>query len=187
MFRWTLFALMVWVAHPAKALAQSESDGDTYDEGTIFEAATDFFGGSTEGLAKVIEKVFADLGEPNGYIAGEEISGAFFIGLRYGDGKLTHKSLGDRRVYWKGPSVGFDFGGNASKSFALVYHLDDLDKIYQRFPGIDGSLYYVGGVGVNYQQRDDIVLAPIRLGVGLRAGVNVGYLQFSEERTWNPF
>ena len=179
-----LLAVVFCAAQSTALLAQSS---DTYDEGTIFNAASNFLGGSTEGLAKIIEKVFGDLGRPNAYIAGEEVSGAFFIGLRYGDGKLTHKILGDRRVYWKGPSVGFDFGGNASKSFALVYHLDDLDQIYQRFPGIDGSIYYIGGVGVNYQRRDDIVLAPIRLGVGLRAGVNVGYLHFTDERSWVPF
>lgn len=182
-----LLVVLLCVAQPAALLAQSGPDDDTYDEGTIFDAATNLFGGSTKGLAKVIEKVFGDLGRPNGYIAGEEVSGAFIVGLRYGDGKLTHKTLGNQRVYWKGPSVGFDFGGNASKSFTLVYNLDAIDKIYQRFPGIEGSIYYVAGVGVNYQQRDDIILAPIRLGVGLRAGVNVGYLHFTEKRSWIPF
>ncbi|NQV21534.1 MAG: DUF1134 domain-containing protein [Rhodospirillales bacterium] len=192
---WVILTIVFCTLQPKFVFAQSKSegsqetqaDGDTYDEGTIFDAASNFFGGSTEGLAKVIQKVFNDLGQPNAYIAGEEISGAFVVGLRYGDGKLTHIKLGERRVYWKGPSAGFDFGGNASKSFTLIYHLNELDPLFQRFPGIDGSIYYVGGVGVNYQQRNDIILAPIRLGVGLRAGVNVGYLHYTENRSWNPF
>jgi hypothetical protein len=168
------------------APTSARSEDDTYEEGTIFDIASDFFGGSTEALGKVIQKVFGDLGEPNAYIAGEEVSAALILGVRYGDGNLTHKTLGERRVYWKGPSIGFDAGGNASKSFTLVYHLKDLDKIYQRFPGV-GGLYYIGGISVNYQQRGDMILAPIRLGVGLRAGVNVDYLHYSKGRSWIPF
>lgn len=167
--------------------AEAEADADTYDEGTIMAIASDFFGGSSEALAKIVQKVFADLGRPNAYIAGQEGSGAIAIGLRYGSGELTHKLEGSRKVYWRGPSIGLDFGGNAAKSFTLVYNLDTVDAIFQRFPGVDGSFYYVAGLGVNYQRRGDIVLAPIRAGVGLRGGINIGYLHYTRKRGWFPF
>jgi hypothetical protein len=160
---------------------------NTYDEGTIIDEAKGFFGQSTEAVAKVIEKVFADLGRPNAYIAGEELSAALVGGLRYGDGELHHKLLGEKRVYWAGPSIGFDVGANGAKTFVLVYNLYDMDEIYQRFPGVEGSFYFIGGVGVNYQQSGDIILAPIRLGVGLRAGANVGYLHYTKNRNLLPF
>ena len=164
-----------------------QTDENTYDEGTIIKEAGNFFGEGAEAVAKVIEKVFADLGRPNAYIAGEELSAAIVGGLRYGDGELHHKLLGEERVYWAGPSVGFDLGANGAKTFVLVYNLYDLDSIYQRFPGVEGSFYFVGGVGVNYQQSGDIILAPIRLGVGLRTGANVGYLHYSKSRKLLPF
>ena len=107
--------------------------------------------------------------------------------MRYGDGTLKLKTGANRRVYWQGPSVGFDWGANASKVFVLVYHLPNTEKLFQRFPAVDGSFYYVGGVGINYQRRDNIVLAPIRLGVGLRAGASVGYMHYSKSKTYNPF
>jgi len=164
-----------------------QTEENTYDQGTIIDEASGFFGESSEALAKVVEKVFADLGRPNAYIAGEEISAAVVAGLRYGDGTLHHKLLGEKRVYWTGPSIGFDLGANGAKAFVLVYNLYDMDEIYQRFPGVEGSLYWVGGIGVNYQQSGSVILAPIRLGVGLRAGANVGYMHYSEERNWIPF
>ena len=164
-----------------------QTDDNTYDEGTIIDEAKGFFGEGAEAVAKVIEKVFADLGRPNAYIAGEELSAAIVGGLRYGDGELHHKLLGEERVYWAGPSIGFDLGANGAKTFVLVYNLYDLESIYQRFPGVEGSFYLVGGVGVNYQQAGDIILAPIRLGVGLRTGANVGYLHYSKNRKLLPF
>lgn len=164
-----------------------QTDENTYDQGTIIDEASGFFGESSEALAKVVEKVFSDLGRPNAYIAGEEISAAIVAGLRYGDGTMHHKLLGEKRVYWTGPSIGFDLGANGAKAFVLVYNLYDMDNIYQRFPGVEGSLYWVGGIGVNYQQSGAIILAPIRLGVGLRAGANVGYMHYSENRNWIPF
>ena len=170
----------------SKTPPKSEGE-DTYDEGTIFSIAGDFFGESSEALAKVIQKAFADLGRPNAYIKGNEVSGAIAVGLRYGDGEITNMAEGTRKVYWRGPSAGFDLGGNASKTFVLVYHLDKLDDIYHRYPGIDGSLYYIAGFSMNYQQRGHVVLAPIRVGVGLRAGANVGYLHYSRKRNWLPF
>lgn len=165
----------------------AESEQDTYDQDSIIKDASDFFGQSSEGLAKIVEKAFKEHGRPNGYIKGEEASGAIGVGLRYGDGVLKLKSGGGRKVYWDGPSVGFDFGGNASKVFILVYHLPSSDKIFQRFPGVDGSFYFVGGAGINYQQRGNIILAPIRLGVGLREGASVGYMHYTRTKTWNPF
>ena len=182
-FRWLGTALVVF----AFSAGVPAAEDDTYTAEEIFEETKGFFGESTEGLAKVIEKVFADQGRPNGYIAGEEISGAIGIGVRYGNGRLVLKGGGGRKVYWQGPSIGFDFGGNASKVFVLVYRLPSTDALFQRFPGVEGSIYWVGGVGANYQQSGDIVLAPIRLGAGFRAGVNIGYLHYSRKHSWIPF
>ena len=159
----------------------------TYDKENVMNAASEFFGDGSEALASVIEKAFADLGEPNGYIIGTEVSAALIVGARYGDGTLSHKIEGDSRIYWKGPSVGIDVGANGSRVFALVYNLNDTNELFQRFPAVEGSLYYVAGIGMNYQQVDEIIIAPIRVGVGLRAGVNLGYLNFTRERIWSPF
>jgi hypothetical protein len=169
---------------PGWALAAT--DDDTYDQESTLRAATDFFGKTTEGLAKVIEKAFREQGRPNGYIRGEEVSGALTVGLRYGDGELVMKRGGATKVYWAGPSVGFDAGANASKVFVLVYKLPDVDAIFKRYPGVDGSLYFVGGVGINYQRLDGVTLAPIRLGVGLRTGASVGYIHYRREKSINP-
>lgn len=160
---------------------------NTYDEKSIVNAASDFLGGGSEAIAKVIEKAFKDLGRPNGYIIGTEVSGALVIGVRYGDGTLSHKVEGDSRVYWKGPSIGFDAGVNGSRVFALVYNLYDGEELYQRFPAVEGSAYFIGGVGMNYQQRGDVIIAPIRVGVGLRLGVNLGYMHLTKKRDWIPF
>lgn len=170
---------------PGAALAQND---DTYSEPEIVDAAERFFGAGAEGVAAVVSHVFEDLGRPNGYIEGEEGSGAIGIGLRYGDGRLRLKGRGGAtRVYWQGPSIGFDTGGNASKVFTLVYGMRDPDQIFQRFPGVDGSAYFIGGVGVNYQRRDGVTLAPMRAGVGFRLGANIGYLAYSRRRRLNPF
>jgi hypothetical protein len=165
----------------------TEPEKNTYDQDSILKAASDFFGEATEGLAKVVEKAFKEHGRPNGYIKGKELSGAITVGLRYGDGTLVMKRGIARKVFWQGPSIGFDLGGNASKVFVLVYHLPNVDSLFQRFPSVDGSFYYVGGVGINYQQVDRIILAPIRLGVGLRAGASIGYMHYSRQKTLNPF
>ena len=160
---------------------------DTYSQDEMVDAVADFFGVTAEAAASAMERVFADLGRPVGYIAGEEVAGAAGVGLRYGEGWLTLKSGEREKVYWRGPSVGFDAGGNASRTFVLVYNLHDTDRLYQRFPGVEGTAYFVAGLGVNYQRADDITLAPIRSGVGLRAGANIGYLAYSRERAWIPF
>lgn len=175
------------VAVPAPAQETEESEEGTYDQETVLETAENFFGETTEGLAKVIQKVFEDHGRPNAYIAGEEASGAIGVGLRYGEGFLQMKGADKVKVYWQGPSVGFDLGGNASKVFTLVYHLKSTDQIFQRIPGVEGTGYFVAGAGVNYQQSGDLILAPIRVGVGLRGGVNIGYLHYNREHSWIPF
>jgi hypothetical protein len=161
-------------------------DDDTYDQESTLKAVTEFFGRTTEGLAKVIEKAFREQGRPNGYIRGSEVGAALTIGLRYGDGELLMKSGGRRKVYWAGPSVGLDVGANASKVFVLVYRLPKPEAIFRRYPGVDGSLYYVGGAGINYQRLDGVTLAPIRLGVGLRTGASVGYVHFRAQKSFNP-
>ena len=164
------------------------AQSDTYSADEMVEAVSDFFGVTAESAAVVVERVFADLGEPVGYIAGEEVSGAVGVGLRYGQGDMVLKGDASRYpVFWQGPSVGFDAGGNASKVFTLVYDLNDPDWIYQRFPGVEGSAYLVAGLGVNYQRANDITLAPIRSGVGLRLGANAGYLAYSRQRNILPF
>lgn len=168
---------------PAWALA---ADEDTYDQESTLKAATDFFGQTTEGLAKVIEKAFKEQGRPSGYIRGNEVAGALTVGLRYGDGELALKNGATSKVYWAGPSIGLDVGANASKVFVLVYNMQNTDAIYKRYPGVDGSLYYVGGVGINYQRLDGVTLAPIRLGVGLRTGASVGYMHYRKQKSLNP-
>jgi hypothetical protein len=176
---------------PAESAPAQQPAGDvgpqTYSMDETLGAAQKFFGGTSEGLAKAIEKAFHDLGAPNAYIQGSEGSGAFIVGLRYGEGQLFYKGGGNTKLYWQGPSVGFDWGGNASKVFTLIYNLHWTRDIYQRFPGVDGSLYLVAGVGLNYQRASEITLAPIRTGVGLRAGASVGYLAYTQKQSWIPF
>lgn len=163
------------------------SPDNTYTAEEIVDVAGNFFGDTTEGLAKVIERVFAEQGKPNAYIAGEEASGAIGVGLRYGRGTLNYKDGTGMPVFWQGPSIGWDFGGNASKVFTLVYKLRNTNDLFQRYPGVDGSVYFLAGVGVNYQKSGEVTLAPIRTGVGLRAGANVGYLHYTVKESWIPF
>ena len=174
------------LAVPALGIAADVTDEATYDEAGTLKAATDFFGQTTEGLAQVIAKAFREQGRPNAFIRGEEVSAAITAGVRYGEGDLVMKSGATKKVYWAGPSVGFDLGANASKVFVLVYKLPDVQTIFKRYPGVDGSLYYVGGVGLNYQRLDGVTLAPIRLGAGLRAGASVGYTHYRPEKSLNP-
>lgn len=182
----TRAAALLAAGVPALSVHAADNDG-TFDEESMLKAATDFFGSTAEGLARVIEKAFKEQGRPNAYIKGEEASAALTVGLRYGDGQVTMKSGASGPVFWAGPSIGFDAGANASKVFTLIYKLPNLAAIYQRFPGVDGSLYYIGGAGINYQRLKGITLAPIRLGVGLRAGASVGYLHYRREKSINPF
>lgn len=180
-----LLALMAFLLL-AQVPARAADDKSTYEQSDILKEAKEFFGEGAEGLGKALEKAFKEHGRPNGYIKGEEVSAAITVGLSYGKGDLTLKSGEKAYVYWQGPSLGFDLGVNASKVFILVYNLPNKDAIYQRYPGVDGSLYYVAGVGMNYQQRGDTVLAPIRLGVGWRAGASVGYMHYTRDRRYFP-
>lgn len=175
-------------ADPTAIPAQLPTSGDqTYKKDDLIGAAEGVFGKGAQGLAQMIEDLLGKQGEPNGYIVGREASGALVVGLRYGSGKLFHKVEGQRDVYWTGPSIGLDTGGNASRSFVLVYNLYDTQDLYKRFPAGEGSAYMVGGLTASYLRRGDVVLIPIRMGVGMRLGVNAGYMKFSEKRKWLPF
>ncbi len=185
--RWLVAAALTGLLFLTAAPDVRAAQDDTFELETVLAEASDFFGQTTHGLATIIERVFAELGKPNGFIRGEEVSGAFVFGLRYGRGTFHRKNAETVKVFWQGPSVGFDFGGNASRAFVLVYDLERLEQLFQRYPGVDGSFYFVAGLGVNYQRRGAITLAPIRTGVGLRAGANVGYLHMTAEHSWVPF
>lgn len=166
--------------------ARADAEADTYDQASTLDAAVAFFGQTTEGLAGVIEKAFREQGRPNGFIRGEEVAAAVTAGVRYGEGDLVLKSGAKQKVYWAGPSIGFDLGANASKVFVLVYNLNEPAAIFKRFPTVDGSVYAIGGVGVNYQRLDGVTLAPIRLGVGWRAGASLGWTHYRPQKSLNP-
>lgn len=166
--------------------ADTANTQGTYDQETILSEAEAFFGKGAEGLGEIVNKIFTENGEPTGYIKGREAGGAFVVGLRYGDGELYLKNGYSQKVNWTGPSVGFDWGGNAAKVFTLVYDLPSVESLFQRFPGIDGSAYFIGGIGMNYLEKDNIKLAPMRAGVGWRLGANVGYMKITPDKTWNP-
>lgn len=162
-------------------------DKGSFSSDEIMEAGHRFFGRVSMGFARVVEYAFQRAGRPNGYILGEEAGGAFIAGLRYGEGTLYTKDAGDHRVFWQGPSVGYDFGAEGSKTMVLVYDLRSPGEIFATYPGVDGSAYFIGGVGITFLSRGHVALAPIRSGVGLRLGANVGYLKYTREPTWNPF
>jgi hypothetical protein len=159
----------------------------TYSHEEVVDRVSDFLGVTAESAGAAVERAFRENGRPTGYIAGEEGAGAFVVGLRYGRGLLYMKDRKTTEIFWQGPSIGFDWGGNASRVFTLCYNLQYPDALFRRFPGVEGSAYLVGGLGVNYQRAEDITLAPMRAGVGLRLGANVGYLSYSRRRNWAPF
>ena len=175
------------LAQTTSSVSKAERSGDTYTTDEIVSVGHGFFGKTTRGLANAVEYVFQRQGEPTAYIVGEEASGSFVGGLRYGEGTIYYKSGLKQRIYWQGPSVGFDFGANGSRSLVLVYNSTSPQDLYTRFGGVEGSAYLVGGLGVNFQAKDDIIVAPIRTGVGARLGANVGYLKYSPRPNWNPF
>jgi hypothetical protein len=175
-------ALMGLLVFSTSALRAQE-----YTAQEIVDSGHKFFGATSGGLATVVEKVFASYGLPNGYLLGEEGSGALIGGLTYGEGTLYTKNAGDHKVFWQGPSLGWDFGGEGSRVMMLVYNLDDVNNLYNRFGGVAGSAYVVAGVGFNVLQNDKVLLVPIRTGVGARLGVNLGYLKLTQRPTWNPF
>lgn len=166
---------------------KKQNNSETFTSEEIMAKGHEVFGKASRDIGKAVEYVFSSKGEPTAYIVGEEGSGAFFGGLRYGEGTIYYKDGRKQHIFWQGPSVGFDFGGNGSRSMVLVYNSDNPRDLYDRFIGVEGSAYLVGGLGVNFQQKDNIVLAPIRTGVGARLGANVGYLKYSNRPTWNPF
>jgi hypothetical protein len=169
------------------AFSSSASRAEQYTAQEIVDAGHGFFGATSGGLATLVEKAFASYGLPNGYVLGEEGSGAVVGGLTYGEGTLYTKNAGDHKVFWQGPSLGWDFGGQGSRSMILVYNLDDTNNLYRRFVGVAGSAYVVAGLGFNVLKHGNMLLVPIRTGVGARLGVNVGYLKLTQGPTWNPF
>jgi hypothetical protein len=188
-FHSLFLGLLLLQAVPMAALAAGSAPAkhDTYSEDEVAKAASQFFSTGAKGLSDVLEKVLKERGRPMAFIRGEEAGGAVGVGLRYGRGELVYKGGGGRKVYWQGPSIGFDIGANAVKVFVLVYDLPNTDALFQRYPGVEGSLYFVGGFGVNYAQTDGITLAPVRFGVGWRQGIGVGYMHFSRKKRYNPF
>ena len=166
---------------------QSAAETNQYSSNEVLDTGHRFFGTVSRGLAQIVEKAGSQWGLPNGYVLGQEAGGAVMAGVRYGDGVLYTKNAGDLRVFWQGPSVGFDFGGEGARTMMLIYSLPATEAIYQRFVGIDGSAYFVGGLGMTALTASNIVVVPIRTGVGLRLGANVGYLKFTPTSTWNPF
>lgn len=176
----TLFAMSVGANGPARA-----ETGYTAQE--VVDAGHEFFGATTGGLATVVERIFASYGLPNGYVLGEEGSGALIGGLTYGEGTLYTKNVGDHKVFWQGPSVGWDFGAEGSRVMVLVYDLETVDALYRRYAGVAGSAYVVAGLGFNVMKSDRALIVPIHTGVGARLGVNLGYLKLTANPTWNPF
>ncbi|SIT56855.1 conserved exported hypothetical protein [Mesorhizobium prunaredense] len=174
-----LMGLVVFSTSPSRA--------QEYTAQEIVDSGHKFFGATSGGLATVVEKIFSSYGLPNGYLLGEEGSGALIGGLTYGEGTLYTKNAGDHKVFWQGPSLGWDFGGEGSRVMMLVYNLDDVNSLYNRFGGLAGSAYLVAGVGFNVMKNNNVLLVPIRTGVGARLGVNLGYLKLTQRATWNPF
>ncbi|MBZ9673923.1 EipA family protein [Mesorhizobium sp. B2-1-8] len=175
----TLMGVLVFTTSPLRA--------QEYTAQEIVDSGHKFFGATSGGLATVVEKIFASYGLPNGYLLGEEGSGALIGGLTYGEGTLYTKNAGDHKVFWQGPSLGWDFGGEGSRVMMLVYNLDDVGNLYNRYGGVAGSAYVVAGIGFNVLKNNNVLLVPIRTGVGARLGVNLGYLKLTERATWNPF
>jgi hypothetical protein len=184
-FAAVLFAAAAPANTPAAAPAQTTHE--PYSDDEVAKAASDFFSTGAKELSQVLEKVLKEKGHPIAIIRGEEAGGALGVGLRYGRGELVFKGVPARKVYWQGPSIGFDVGANAVKTFILVYDLPSAEGLFHRFPGVDGSLYFVGGFGVNYLQLGKVSLAPVRFGVGWRQGIALNYINFSREKRYNPF
>ena len=174
-------------APPVAAAPPPQPSGNQYSPNELIDAGHHFFGGVSRGLATIVEKAVSQWGLPNGYVLGEEAGGAFVGGLRYGDGTLYTKNAGDVRVFWEGPTLGFDAGADGARTMMLVYNLPRTEAIFDRFGGVDGSAYFIGGFGMTALTANNIVLVPIRSGVGLRLGANLGYLKFTSRPTWNPF
>lgn len=193
----SLAALAAALASPAlssSALAQQAQrpraprpGQEVYSEDQLVKSGHQFFGNVSRGLALTVEEAVRRWGEPNGYILGQEAAGAFVGGLRYGEGTMYTRNAGDRKVFWQGPSIGFDWGAEGARTMMLVYNLPQVEGIYRRFVGVDGSVYFIGGFGFTALNAEGVTIVPIRSGVGARLGINIGYLKFTPESTWNPF
>jgi hypothetical protein len=181
------FTVTIAGTAPAQAQTSAEANTQTYSSNEILDAGHRFFGNVSRDLALLVERATSQWGEPNGYILGQEASGAITVGLRFGEGQLFTRNAGTRKVYWQGPSIGFDMGGDGARTMMLVYNLYSVDEMYKRFAGISGSAYLVGGLGMTALTAGRSVIVPIRSGVGVRLGANLGYLKFTPEATWNPF
>jgi hypothetical protein len=179
-------AVLLVLACVTLASAPARAD-QYYSNNELVETGHKFFGSAAGGLATIIERAASRYGQPNGYILGEEGSGAIVGGLRYGEGMMHTRDRGQHKVFWQGPSIGWDFGGDGARVMMLVYNLPSVDAIYQRYGGVDGSVYVIGGVGMTALANDNIIVVPVRAGVGLRLGANLGYLKFTQSATWNPF
>ena len=169
------------------AAPANDSAAKTFSQNDVLAAADDAFGKGAEGMGELVKKVFADLGEPDGYIVGREAGGAFIFGVTYGSGVLHHKIEGDMPVFWTGPSIGFDVGADGAKAFTLVYNLADTNDLFKRFAAVSGKAFLVGGVTAQYLQHDHVILVPVRLGVGWRLGINAGWMKFTRTSTLVPF
>lgn len=170
-----------------QARAQAQPPQQTYGQDQVVATGHKFFGSVSGGLASVVEKAFSKYGEPNGYILGEEGAGAIVAGARYGEGQLYTRNAGTHKVFWQGPSIGWDFGGNGDRVMMLIYNLPTVEAMYKRYVGINGSAYLVGGVGMTVLSNNEVFVVPIKSGIGARLGVNIGYLKFTDKPTWNPF
>ncbi|RDL50208.1 hypothetical protein BLJAPNOD_01327 [Ensifer sp. M14] len=182
-----ILATMFLMAGAISAAQAQQANNSQYSMQEIVDAGHGFFGETSGGLAKVVERAFERYGLPNGYILGQEGSGAFIAGLTYGEGELNTKNAGQHNVFWQGPSLGIDWGGQGSRTMMLVYNLPSVPSLYKRFGGVSGSAYVVAGVGMTVLTDEHIVVVPIRTGIGARLGVNVGYLKMTQNPTWNPF
>ncbi len=182
-----LLAILTGLALPAGTAHAQGSLSDSFSGEDLVENGKQFFGSASQGLASLVERAVSQFGLPNGYILGEDAGGALFAGARYGEGTLYTRNAGQYAVFWQGPSIGFDVGGDGSKVMMLVYNLSQIQDVLGRFAGVDGSAYVLGGFGMTVIKRSNVVMVPIRSGVGARLGLNVGYLKFTNEPTWNPF
>jgi hypothetical protein len=185
-FSWAL-ALVALLSLPLAPRDASATNNGEYSVEEIVDAGHNFFGSTSGGLAKVVENAFERYGLPNGYILGQEGSGAFIAGLTYGEGQLNTKNAGEHPLYWQGPSLGIDYGGQGTRVMMLVYNLPSIDTVYARYGGVSGQAFVVAGVGMTVLKNENIVIVPIRTGLGARLGVNVGYLKLTPSPTWNPF
>ncbi len=171
---------------PVAAKAQG-AVSQTYSSDELINTGGQFFGSVSQGLASLVERAISQFGQPNAYILGQEGAGALIAGARFGEGNMYTRNAGQREIFWQGPSVGFDVGGDGSRVMMLVYNLPTVEAVYGRYPSLEGTAYIVGGLGMNVMKRDNVVIVPIRSGLGARLGVNVGYLKFTAQPTWNPF